>query len=100
MEEKKATVAKVFVGSPGDVAECHDAVFEIVNRLTRDDWPPKSLVVEGYGWDNTHYPKLVNKPPQARQVSMLMLITCFRRCANLFASRCLDSVRSCRDIGL
>jgi len=65
MEDEQAKVVKVFVGSPGDVAECRDAAFEIVARLSRDDWRPKSLVVEGYGWDNTYYPKLVNKPPQA-----------------------------------
>ncbi|MCP4042591.1 MAG: SUMF1/EgtB/PvdO family nonheme iron enzyme, partial [Gammaproteobacteria bacterium] len=64
MEEEKRQVIKVFVGSPGDVSECRESAFETIERLTNDYWRPQSSTVEGYGWDVTHYPRLVHLPPQ------------------------------------
>ena len=64
MKTEQASTIRIFVGSPGDVQEERDAAFAVIDQLDKDHWKPEGVRVEGYGWDNTHYPKLVNKPPQ------------------------------------
>ena len=64
MEQRNNSVFKVFIGSPGDVADLRKAAFNLILRLNRDDWRPAGLLVEGYGWDVTHYPRLASSPPQ------------------------------------
>jgi len=64
MEERSNQFFKVFIGSPSDVAELRETAFETIQRLSADAWRPEGLIVEGYGWDVTHYPKLANEPPQ------------------------------------
>jgi hypothetical protein len=63
MPKNKAAI-RIFVGSPGGVDDERKAVFDIIDRLRRDHWRPDDVGIEGYGWDITHYPKLVSHPPQ------------------------------------
>ncbi len=55
---------RIFIGSPGDVEKERKAAYAIITKLNDHHWRPKNISVEGYGWDNTHYPKLLNHPPQ------------------------------------
>ncbi|MES9902609.1 MAG: SUMF1/EgtB/PvdO family nonheme iron enzyme [Sedimenticola sp.] len=64
MKKEEKSTLRIFVGSPGDVEEERKAAFEVIEHLNGHHWRPDNIMVEGYGWDNTHYPKLVNHPPQ------------------------------------
>lgn len=57
-------VIKVFVGSPGDVAEERKRTFEVIDSINNDILLLSGWRLEGVGWDQTHYPKLVWLSPQ------------------------------------
>jgi len=87
MEERSSQVFKVFIGSPGDVAALRKVAFDMVKRLSDDAWRPSGLVVEGYGWDVTHYPKLANVPPQANIEKSLPNMAEYDLCLFIIGSR-------------
>lgn len=43
MEERST---KVFIGSPGGVAELRQAAYDLIKRLSEDRWRPAGLLVE------------------------------------------------------
>ena len=65
MEKRERSIFKVFIGSPGDVQELREAAFNTIQQLNRDPLRPDDVEVQGFGWDVTDYPKLINQPPQA-----------------------------------
>jgi hypothetical protein len=87
MEQRKSTVFKVFIGSPGDVAELRQAAFDLIQRLSRDHWRPEGLIVEGYGWDITHYPKLASSPPQCNITEQLPKMAEYDLCLFIIGNR-------------
>ncbi|MBA1444515.1 MAG: SUMF1/EgtB/PvdO family nonheme iron enzyme [Chromatiales bacterium] len=64
MKKEVKSIIRIFVGSPGDVEEERKAAFEVIDRLNNHHWRPGNITVKGYGWDNTHYPKLITHSPQ------------------------------------
>ena len=87
MEQRNSSLFKVFIGSPGDVAELRQAAFEIIQGLSGDDWRPEGLEVEGYGWDVTHYPQLANSPPQCNIDDRLPQMEEYDVCLFIIGSR-------------
>ncbi|MBL3527217.1 MAG: SUMF1/EgtB/PvdO family nonheme iron enzyme [gamma proteobacterium endosymbiont of Lamellibrachia anaximandri] len=64
MKKEVTSTIRIFVGSPCDVEEERKAAFEVIDRLNNHHWRPRNITVKGYGWDNTHYPKLTTNSPQ------------------------------------
>jgi hypothetical protein len=87
MKTEQASTIRIFVASPGDVQVERDAAFAVSAQLDNDYWKPKGVRVEGYGWDNTHYPKLVNKPPQVNIGEGLPDMAAYDICIFLLWSR-------------
>lgn len=87
MEQRTTDIFKVFIGSPGDVAELRTAAFDLIKRLSQDEWCPEGLQVEGYGWDVTHYPKLVQSPPQANIQAGLPSMAEYDLCVFIIGTR-------------
>ncbi|MGD8932151.1 MAG: hypothetical protein PVI52_06235, partial [Chromatiales bacterium] len=87
MEQRNNSIFKVFVASPGDVAELRQAAFDLIQRLSRDHWRPEGLVVEGYGWDITHYPKLASSPPQCNITRQLPQMGEYDLCLFIIGNR-------------
>ncbi|MEW8426621.1 MAG: SUMF1/EgtB/PvdO family nonheme iron enzyme [Candidatus Thiodiazotropha sp.] len=87
MEQRQSSVFRVFIGSPGDVADLRESAFDIIRRLSEDRWRPAGLSVEGYGWDVNHYPKLVNHPPQVNITESLPEMAEYDLCLFILSTR-------------
>ena len=60
----KEEIVRVFVGSPGDVAEERQSAFKVIDSINQDRLLPEGWQLEGIGWDKTHYPKIAWLSPQ------------------------------------
>ncbi|MEW8395049.1 MAG: hypothetical protein AB2707_02705, partial [Candidatus Thiodiazotropha sp.] len=87
MEQRQSSVFRVFIGSPGDVADLRESAFDIIRHLSEDRWRPAGLSVEGYGWDVNHYPKLVNHPPQVNITESLPEMAEYDLCLFILSTR-------------
>lgn len=87
MEKRRSSVFNVFIGSPGDVANLRASAFDIIRSLSEDRWRPAELTVEGYGWDVSHYPKLVNRPPQVNITEFLPNMAEYDLCLFILSTR-------------
>ena len=87
MKTEHASTIRIFVASPGDVQEEREAAFAVIDQLGKDHRKPEGLRVEGCGWNNTHYPRLVNKPPQVNIGEGLPVMADYDICIFILWSR-------------